>query len=57
MRGNGYVLSFCRAVQNMEASFGPGSFCFCLLVINYSHQSISDYSWEVYIVHSGVFAG
>ena len=21
----------------------------------YSHQSISDYSWEVYIVHSGVF--
>ena len=23
----------------------------------YSHQSISDYSWEVYIVHSGVFAG
>ena len=23
----------------------------------YSHQSISDYSWEVYIVQSGVFAG
>ena len=23
----------------------------------YSHQSISDYSWEVYIVHTGVFAG
>ena len=21
----------------------------------YSHQSISDYSWEVYIVHFGVF--
>ena len=28
--------------------------CFCF---RYSHQSISDYSWEVYIVHSGVFAG
>ena len=23
----------------------------------YSHQSISDYSWEVYIIRSGVFAG
>ena len=23
----------------------------------YSHQSISDYSWEVYIVHYGLFAG
>ena len=23
----------------------------------YSHQSISDYFWEVYIVHYGVFAG
>ena len=29
---------------------------FCLFSC-YSHQSISDYSWEVYIVHSGVFAG
>ena len=28
--------------------------------VNYSDsdsESISDYSWEVYIVHSGVFAG
>ena len=33
--------------------------CFVLFVLfsYYSHQSISDYSWEVYIVHSGVFAG
>ena len=31
--------------------------CFCFLFSCYSHQSISDYSWEVYIVHSGVFAG
>ena len=23
----------------------------------YSLQSFSDYCWEVYIVHSGVFAG
>ena len=30
--------------------------CFCLFSC-YSHQSISDYSWEVYIAHSGVFAG
>ena len=29
----------------------------CFLFSCYSHQSISDYSWEVYIVHSGVFAG
>ena len=30
---------------------------FLVLFSCYSHQSISDYSWEVYIVHSGVFAG
>ena len=33
-----------------------GLFVFVLLSC-YSHQSISDFSWEVYIVHSGVFAG
>ena len=32
-------------------------FLFFVLFSCYSHQSISDYSWEVYIVHSGVFAG
>ena len=33
--------------------------CFVLFVLFscYFHQSISDYSWEVYIVYSGVFAG
>ena len=31
--------------------------CFVVLFSCYSHQLISDYSWEVYIVHSGVFAG
>ena len=27
------------------------------LFLCYSHQSNSDYSWEVYIVHSCVFSG
>ena len=35
---------------------GMAAILFCLFS-SYSHQSISDYSWEVYIVHSGVFAG
>ena len=34
-----------------------GSYFVLFLFSCYSHQSISDYSWEVYIVHSGVFAG
>ena len=28
---------------------------FFFFVVFLLHQSISDYSWEVYIVHSGVF--
>ena len=34
------------------------TFCTIYVLFScYSHQSISDYSWEVYIVHSSVFAG
>ena len=41
-------------LRMLHIKFG---FDFFVLFSCYSHQSISDYSWEVYIVHSGVFAG
>ena len=53
-----YDISFHRKhskLLNMENSNTPRLYRFSFSC--YSHQSISDYSWEVYIVHSGVFAG
>ena len=49
-----------EALQNpLQKGFTKGTSATVVFVLFscYSHQSISDYSWEVYIVHSGVFAG
>ena len=44
-----------KSLITKSGSHDHDLFCFVLFSC-YSHQSISDYSWEVYIVHSGVFA-
>ena len=52
-KGHGPKWSWAEMVMGQN---DPEPACFVLFSC-YSQQSISDYSWEVYIVHSGVFAG
>ena len=58
LRRVGLIAGFANPKVSPLYSPGMGNgFFFFFFVSCYFHQSISDYSWEVYIVHSGVLAG